>query len=154
MARRSRASFDIVARDRTKRGFDSATNRARQSSEKIATAFRAATSALAVFGAARTVRGVIRSTAEISEMADVADISSERIQELTKAFSDMAGVSESISRGGLRRFNRRLDLAREGTGAAVDTLDKLNINLNQGTEPALNAVIRRLQQRSARAKRP
>ena len=148
MARRSRASFDIVARDRTKQGFDSASKRARQSSEKIATAFRAATSALAVFGAARTVRGVIRSTAEISEMADVADISSERIQELTKAFSDMAGVSESISRGGLRRFNRRLDLAREGTGAAVDTLDRLNINLNQGTEPALNAVIRRLQEMS------
>ncbi len=116
--------------------------------QKAVRALGGALAGMSAIQGARFIRNSIRSTAQISEMADVAQISSERIQELTKSFSDMAGVSESISQGGLRRFARRLDLARQGTGAASDTLERMNISLNQGTEPALNEVIAKLQEMS------
>ena len=92
----------------------------------------------------------IASTAAISELADRAGISSERMQELTKSFSDLGGVSESVTTGALRRFNRRMGLAAEGTGAAKDTFGELGISIRDAggrmreTQPVLDEAIKRL----------
>ncbi|RDD63822.1 hypothetical protein [Ferruginivarius sediminum] len=83
-------------------------------------------------------------TAEsISDVSDRTGVGIERLQELRFA-SDQNGVSFDNLDAGLRRFRRRLDLARDGTGAAADTLEKMGVSLEQDTGAALDEVIRKL----------
>jgi hypothetical protein len=99
---------------------------------------------------ARTTRNVIEQTAAISEAADMAGITAERYQELTKAFSDLGGVTEEQTNGALLRFNRRLGLAADGAGPAKDAFRQMGVELRdvsgnlRGTEDALADVIRAL----------
>jgi len=127
----------------------------RGASRRATTAVRALGAGIAALGAGAAIRAIrnnIRQTAQISELADVAGVSAERIQELSKAFSDMAGITESTTTGALRRFNRRLGLAEQGTGAAGDTFDQLGISIQnangemRATQPVLDAAIERLTQ--------
>ncbi|WP_018935649.1 hypothetical protein [Thioalkalivibrio sp. ALJ24] len=75
----------------------------------------------------RTASNVIEQTAAISEAADVGGVTAETYQELTKAFEDLGGIAEGVTSGALRRFNRRLGLADQGTGAAAGTFEDLEI---------------------------
>lgn len=93
---------------------------------------------------AQFTKRTIKNTAAIKDNADTAGVSAERFQLLTKGFKDLGNVAESVTSGALRRFQRRFGLAAQGTGAAVDTLDRLSINLNQDTGPALEQTIERL----------
>lgn len=92
----------------------------------------------------RMAQQTITQTAALQDAADTAGIGVERYQEFTKALGDMGGIAESVTSGALRRFNRRFGLARQGTGAAVDTLERMNISLEQGTGPALEEAVRKL----------
>lgn len=158
----------IVDPDKAKRGFreaDQASDKYRRGAKqatdqtgKVQGAFRKLSSAafslkgaiaglgigVAVTQMSRMATQSIAATAAISEQADVAGIGAERFQELTKAFSDLGGVQEGVTSGALRRFNRRFGLAQEGMGAANKTLERLNINLDQGTGPALEEAITKL----------
>jgi hypothetical protein len=129
---------------RFRRGMRQARDAAKRASREVFS-LRSAMVALGTgAAAAAAVQRSIASTAAMSEQADAANVSAERFQELTKAMSDMAGVAEDTTGGALRRFNRRLGLARQGSGAAADTFDRLGISLQQETGPALDAVIEKL----------
>ncbi|SEO92385.1 hypothetical protein [Aquisalimonas asiatica] len=90
---------------------------------------------------ARMSQQMIASGADIQDAADTAGLGAEQYQELTKGFEDLGNVAESVTAGALRRFNRRFGQARQGTGQARDTLEELNITLEQGTGPALQQAI-------------
>lgn len=99
---------------------------------------------------ARTTRNVIEQTAAISESADVAGISAERLQELSKAFADMGGATEQETAAALRRFNRRLGLAAEGAGAARNAFGDMGVAMRtvggnlRSTEDVLGDMLRAL----------
>lgn len=97
-----------------------------------------------VGGLARLTQQAIANTAAIQDSADVAGIGAQQYQELTKGLSDLGNVAESVTEGALRRFNRRFGQARQGTGQARDALEELEVSLDQGTGPALDAAVRRL----------
>ena len=93
---------------------------------------------------ARMTQQAISNTAAIQDAADTAGIGAEQYQELVKGFQDLGNISDSVTEGALRRFNRRFGQARQGTGQAQDALERLNVSLNQGTGPALEQAVRRL----------
>ncbi|MFO7905797.1 MAG: phage tail tape measure protein, partial [Pirellulaceae bacterium] len=127
--------------DRRFKKFERSANRAARSAKLLF-------SAIASGVAARAVQQTIANTAAISELADRAGVSAERMQELQKSFADLGGVSEQVTSGALRRFNRRLGLAIDGTGAAKDTFDELGVAMRDAngyirdTESVLDDAIR------------
>lgn len=82
----------------------------------------------------------------IGQMAETANISTQALQELRYGFTSLAKVTDGEVDGALRRFNRRLGLAREGAGPAKKAFDQMFGGVDQfgTTEQALDAVIERL----------
>ncbi len=121
-----------------------------RSAKKMQRAAGAIFTAVASGAAARAVRQTVENTAAISELADRAGVSAERMQELQKSFADMGGVADKVTSGALRRFNRRLGLAIDGTGAAKDTFGELGVAMRDAsgnirdTEAVLDDAIRAL----------
>ncbi|WP_435100841.1 hypothetical protein [Arhodomonas sp. AD133] len=97
--------------------------------------------AMSAGAVARFATQSIAATAALSEQADVAGITTERYQELVKAFGDLGGVAEDITSGALRRFNRRLGLAQEGAGAGAKAFEEMGTSLRSGTQQALDETI-------------
>ncbi len=129
---------------RFRRGLRQAGDAAGRAGRQIFNLRNAMVAAASVTAAGAIIQRSVAATAALDEQADTAGVNVERFQELTKAFSDMAGVAEDVTSGALRRFNRRIGLARQGTGAAANTVERLNIDLEQGTGPALDEAIEKL----------
>ena len=139
--------------------FNAKTKAAAASTSAMGTASKFATRAVAGIGAALSVRALQRYTAsainaadQIGKMAQTAGVSAERIQELRFAFGQLAGTTDTEVDSSIRRFNRRLGLAADGTGAAKDTFGELGIAIEdtggnlRGTEAVLEDTLRQLAQ--------
>jgi len=94
----------------------------------------------------------INSADQIGKLSSTAGVSAESLQELRFAFGQLAGTTDGEVDAALRRFNRRLGLAADGSGAAKDTFDDLSISLVNASgnirngEAVLNDLINRLSQ--------
>jgi len=114
--------------------FNAKTKAAVASTKAMGSASKFATRAVAGIGAALSIRALTRYTTSaisaadsIGKMAQTAGVTAERLQELRFAFGQLAGTTDSEVDASLRRFNRRLGLAADGTGAAKDTFGELGI---------------------------
>lgn len=115
-------------------GLDRAAARARA-------AIGAVVGALAVRQVSSFVQSQIKMVDAIGKAAQVAGVTTNQIQELRFAFGQLAQVSDTQVDETLRRFNRRLGLARDGSKAYADTMKKLGVDIRQGTSPALEQAI-------------
>jgi len=104
------------------------------STKAMGSASSFATKAVAGLGAALSIRALTQYTTSainaadsIGKMAQTAGVSAEKLQELRFAFGQLAGTTDSEVDSSLRRFNRRLGLAADGTGAAKDTFGELGV---------------------------
>lgn len=112
---------------------------------------RAANRTLLGLGAAITGAVVKMASAgeQIAVTARNAGVNAEEFQELKFAF-DQLGVGADQVGPAMRRLNRRLGLAAEGTGAAVKAFDLLNISVRDSsgevrdTTPVLEEALQKL----------
>lgn len=72
----------------------------------------------------------IRSLDDIAKSAQAAGVTGEELQRLRFAFGELAGTVDGEVDDSLRRFNRRLGLARDGGGPAVQTFRRLGVELS------------------------
>ena len=125
--------FDIVARDKTKRAFDSVTGGLGKVSKasiavtakiaKIGGAF-----ALAAGGAtAALTRASMKNIDALAKTADKIGINTEALAGLQHA-AELTGVSTETMNMALQRMTRRVAEAAMGSGEAVKALDELGIN--------------------------
>ena len=77
----------------------------------------------------------------IDNAARTAGVGAERLQELRFAFGQLVGTTEGEVDAALRRFNRRLGLAADGSGAAKDTFEELDIALRDANGAVRNTDI-------------
>jgi len=77
--------------------------------------------------AGAAVRSSLKTVDAQAKMAQSLDTTVVSIQNLTRA-SDLAGISQEDLNGSLRRMTRRISLAEDGTGAAVDAFERLNLS--------------------------
>lgn len=112
-----------------------------------------ATKALAGYMAVFSVGAVVNWTRNqldaadaIAKAAEVANLATGSLQELRYAFTQLSTLTDGQVDASLRRFNRRLGLAREEAGPAKAALDQLfgGVERFGSTEQALDAVIERL----------
>lgn len=80
--------------------------------------------ALAAGAAVRSSLKTVDAQAKMAESLDTTVVS---VQNLTRA-SNLAGISQGDLDGSLRRMARRISLAEDGTGAAVDAFERLNLS--------------------------
>lgn len=82
----------------------------------------------------------------IAKAAEVANLATGSLQELRYAFTQLSTLTDSQVDASLRRFNRRLGLARQEAGPAKAAFDQLfgGVERFGNTEQALDAVIERL----------
>lgn len=98
-------------------------------------------------GLALLAQRALSAAESINDVSERTGVGVERLQELRFAF-DQNGVSADQTDSALRRFNRRIGLAAEGTGAAANSVEKLGIQLQdadgnmRSTEAVLDDVIR------------
>ena len=94
----------------------------------------------------------INSADQIGKLSATAGVSAESLQELRFAFGQLAGTTDGDVDAALRRFNRRLGLAEQGTGAAKDTFEELGISITNAAgdlrsgDAVLNELLNRLSQ--------
>jgi hypothetical protein len=131
--------------------FNNQTKRATQSTQGLSNAARTLTRVLGAVGIGLSVRALqqfVNSTTaaanEIGKLSNVTGVSTSRIQELGFAFGQMANVTDRDVNRALSTFARRLDKARDSTGAGLRAFEKLNINLRQGTSAALDETMQKL----------
>lgn len=161
MARKPRAEFDITAQDKSAAVMRQAERRLQQVTGNVKTfAFGAAAAIAGVTAGLSALAGRLDS---IGKAAETANVSTTAIQELRFAFGQLAQVTDQQVDDSLRRFNRRLGLAVEGSGPAKKTLDDLGIAIRdiggnlRDTEAVLDDAIQKLTEvespalRSARA---
>lgn len=128
--------FDIVAKDKTKRAFDSVTGGLGKVSKasiavtakiaKIGGAF-----ALAAGGAtAALTRASMKNIDALAKTADKIGINTEALAGLQHA-AELTGVSTETMNMALQRMTRRVAEASMGTGEAVKALDELGINASE-----------------------
>lgn len=112
-----------------------------------------ATKALAGYMAVFSVGAVVNWTRNqldaadaIAKAAEVANLATGSLQELRYAFTQLSTLTDGQVDASLRRFNRRLGLAREEAGPAKAAFDQLfgGVARFGNTEQALDAVIERL----------
>jgi len=108
-------------------------------------AFAAATAGLTLVG-----RSSVRAADGLAKAARTADISGERFQTLTFAFSQM-GIEARQTEEGLRRFGRRMgEFVNSGAGPAQKAIEALNIGIRDmngdllPTEQVLDQTLRAL----------
>ena len=116
--------------------FGRATEKASQSGKKLIgslTSMRGILAGLGVSAAAasmlRFANSAITAADNIDNLSRTAGVSAESLQELRFAFGQLAGVAEGDLDAALRRFNRRLGLAEQGTGAAKDAFELLDVSM-------------------------
>ena len=116
--------------------FGRATEKASQSGKKLIgslTSMRGILAGLGVSAAAasmlRFANSAITAADNIDNLSRTAGVSAESLQELRFAFGQLAGTTDTEVDAALRRFNRRLGLAADGSGAAKDTFEQLGISL-------------------------
>lgn len=112
-------------------------------------ATKALTGYMAVFSVgsvAGWVRNQLAAADAIAKAAEVANLTTGSLQELRYAFTQLSTLTDSQVDASLRRFNRRLGLARQEAGPAKAAFDQLfgGVERFSSTEQALNAVIERL----------
>src|SRR5690606_32071014 len=92
------------------------------------------------------VRNQLDAADAIAKAAEVANLATGSLQELRYAFTSLAQLTDGQVDAALRRFNRRLGLARQEAGPAKAAFDQLfgGVERFGSTEQALNAVIERL----------
>lgn len=92
------------------------------------------------------VRNQLDAADAIAKAAEVANLATGSLQELRYAFTQLSTLTDSQVDASLRRFNRRLGLAREAAGPAKAAFDQLfgGVERFGNTEQALDAVIERL----------
>jgi hypothetical protein len=102
--------------------------------KRFANLGRGIRSALASFGVAFSIGGIalfaksaIAAGDALGKAADTAGIAAERLQELRFAFGQLAGTTDKEVDESIRRFNRRLGLAIQGTGEAKATFRDLGV---------------------------
>ena len=79
-------------------------------------------------GFALMAERALQTAENLQDVSDRVGINVERLQELQFAF-DQNGVSVEQTNAGLRRFQRRIGLAVDGSGAARDAVEALNVEL-------------------------
>lgn len=91
----------------------------------------------------------------LGKAAEVADLTTDSLQELRYTFTSLAQLTDGQVDASLRRFGRRLGLARQEAGPAKAAFDQLFGGVRQfgSTEQALDAVIDRLAGIEDQAKR-
>jgi hypothetical protein len=105
---------------------------------------------VSIAGLSALGRQSLRTADQIAKAANTADVSTDQIQELRFAFGQLAGTTDQGVDDSLRRFNRRLGLARTGAGPAVQTFRRLGIELQnadgslRSTEELLEVTLQRL----------
>lgn len=92
------------------------------------------------------VRNQLDAADAIAKASEVANLATSSLQELRYAFTQLSTLTDSQVDASLRRFNRRLGLARQEAGPAKAAFDQLFGGVEQfgNTEQALDAVIERL----------
>lgn len=92
------------------------------------------------------VRNQLDAADAIAKAAEVANLATGSLQELRYAFTQLSTLTDGQVDASLRRFNRRLGLAREEAGPAKAAFDQLfgGVERFGNTEQALDAVIERL----------
>lgn len=107
------------------------------------------------FGATAIVRfadSAITAGDAIGKAAKVAGVGAEQLQELRFAFGQLAGTTDKEVDESLRRFNRRLGLAIQGTGEAKQTFRDLGIEFRtaagtiRATDDVLEETLQKLAQ--------
>src|SRR5690625_2444251 len=144
-------TLDLIARTG---GFESGMDRAgrvtqrttRQMERDVQRARRALTGLIGVVSVGAVtnfVSGQLKMAEAIGNAADTANISAEALQELRYSFSQLAGTADGEVDAALRRFNRRLGLARQEAGPAKTAFEEMfgSANRFRDTEQALDAVI-------------
>lgn len=89
-------------------------------------AFAALAGVLAIREMAQFVQTALGAAESIADVAKQANVSATSLQGLRRAFDQNGGSAEKMDQA-LIRFNRRLGLAAEGTGAAKDTFGELGV---------------------------
>lgn len=125
--------FDIVAKDKTRRAFDSVTG----GLTKVSKASAATVGKIAKIGAAFGVaaagataaltRASMQNIDSLAKTADKIGITTEALAGLQHA-AELTGVSGETMNMALQRMTRRVSEAANGTGEAVKALDELGIN--------------------------
>src|SRR5690625_645999 len=144
-------TLDLIARTG---GFESGMDRAgrvtqrttRQMERDVQRARRALTGLIGVVSVGAVtnfVSGQLKMAEAIGTAADTANISAEALQELRYSFSQLAGTADGEVDAALRRFNRRLGLARQEAGPAKTAFEEMfgSADRFRDTESALDAVI-------------
>lgn len=107
-------------------------------------AFSGILAGLSVAGFAAVTKSSVEFADGIQKAADVANITTEQVQELRFAFSQLAEVTDTQVDETLRRFNRRLGLARDGSESYRKTMRALGVDLRGDTSQALEQAIQGL----------
>lgn len=146
-----RLTLDLVARvGGFEQGMDRAQRKTRRASQQMSRDLEIARravggliGALSVGAVARFAQSQLQAADAINTAAQVANISTDSIQELRYAFGQLANVADREVDAALRRFNRRLGLARQESGAAQTAFEDMFGGADQfaDTEQALDAVI-------------
>ena len=146
-----RLTLDLVARvGGFEQGMDRAERRTRRASQQMSRDLEVARravggliGAMSVGAVARFAQSQLQAADAINTAAQVANISTDSIQELRYAFGQLANVADREVDAALRRFNRRLGLARQEAGPAKAAFEEMfgSANRFRDTEQALDAVI-------------
>jgi len=142
---------------RSTSAFQQRLNRLGGAAQRVQSSVVSLQGALVSLGAALATRQLVRFTQQALQTAEsIGDVSqrtgiaAERLQGLRRAFDQNGGSAQQLD-AALSRFNRRIGLAQEGTGAAAKSIERLNIQLNnargdaRATGDVLNDVIEVIQ---------
>lgn len=86
---------------------------------------------------------LVDSQAKFAQSLDTTVVS---VQNLTRA-SELAGISQEDLNGSLRRMTRRISLAEQGTGAAVDAFKQLNLSASDLADLPVDERVNLINQR-------
>lgn len=101
----------------------------------VVTSMGALAGALAIRELTQFGRNALSAAENLSDMAKNVDVSVERLQALRFAFDQNGGSAAQMDQA-LERFNRRVGLAREGTGAAAKAVENLGLALTTASGAA------------------
>ena len=92
-------------------------------------------------GFRRLTTSVVAAGNAIDKAAQTAGTTTTQLQELRFGLGQLSNLTTPDIDSAFRRFNRRLGLAREGSGALNGSLEKLNITTGQKTPQALERTL-------------
>lgn len=132
----------------TTRRMDRSLGRVDRSFDRLGRMARSARVAVgALFGAvivrqaSRFAGQMLDNADSIGKAAQTAQATTAQIQELRFAFSQLAGATDNELDQALRRLNRRLGLAREGSKTYADAFAELGVRLSVDTPEAIERTL-------------